>query len=113
MKTCNRFLPAGLGLLLLSIFSFGASIATAQTVTLLPTETFSSGIPGTWTNSTGSWYQSSNGYNGSNGSAVCDIYDYYYPPGLEDKLSAPSVDASSYTGSGDSVFVDFDFSFYE
>src|SRR5665213_2956616 len=112
MKRCNRFFNAGLGLLLLSFFMLAGSRATAQTVSLLSTEDFSSSsLPSGWSStgswSTGdnnSWFWSSNGMGGSNGAAMDDFWDY-----SSDVLSTPSVDASTYTNSSDSVWLDFDF----
>src|SRR5665213_1557097 len=102
MNTWNRLSIAGMCLLFLSIFT---SQAAAVTDTLL-SETFASGLPGTWSDD-GSWFSSSNGYGGSNGSMYCDMYDYYT---TSDYLTAPTVDASNYAADADSVWVDFDFS---
>jgi len=76
-----------------------------QQVTLLSTQTFSSSSmpPSGWT-SGGGFFWSSNGDGGSNGSAVCDIWNYGVGP-----LSTPSINASKYAIAADSVWVDFDF----
>ncbi|MFI5201992.1 MAG: hypothetical protein ACHQNE_06370 [Candidatus Kapaibacterium sp.] len=103
LSASSAMLIAGLCLLFLSIFT---SQAVAVTDTLLSTETFASGLPGTWSDD-GSWFSSSNGNGGSNGSMYCDMYDYIYSP---DYLTAPTVDASNYATDADSVWVDFDFS---
>ncbi len=100
-KPLNNLLSIGLSLLLLCIVT---SRAAAQTDSLLPTETFAEGQPGTWSND-GSWFSSSNGLGGSNGSMYCDMFDYVE----NDFLTAPTVDASNYASGNDSVWVDFDF----
>ncbi len=113
MNTWNKFLRFGLGtLVMLCVAALFASNATAQGsyTTPLPTVTFSSAIPATWTND-GSWYYSANGNGGSNGSAACDIYDYYSPQGRKDKLTTASLNVSAYGVAADSIWVDFDFCF--
>src|SRR5579872_4378071 len=112
MKSCNQLLNTGFGLFLFSFFTLVGSRAYCQTVTLLPSEDFSSSsLPTGWSASGGwatydnnSWFWNSDGYNGSNGSAMDDVWDY-----SSSVLSTPSVDASSYASSSDSVWVDFDF----
>ncbi len=114
----NKFSKLGSGLLALGVFAFALTLgafvpaASAQTVTILPTEGFTSNaLPSGWSGNWGSdnqgsgqWFWSSNGYNGSNGSAMDDIWDYNYTA-----LSTPPKDVSSYGTSSDSVWVDFDF----
>jgi hypothetical protein len=84
--------------------------AVAQYVTLLPVQQFtSSSTPTGWTlplscNTCGQWYWSSNGDGGSNGSVVCDVWDYATNP-----MKTPAINTSSYANSSDSVWVDFDF----
>ncbi|HET6400628.1 MAG TPA: choice-of-anchor D domain-containing protein [Candidatus Kapabacteria bacterium] len=108
MKTWNHLYRAAAGLLLLSIFSFVASSATAQKVTLLASQNFSGSFPPTgWTNA-GGFHQSANGDGGSGGSsygsAWDDVWGYSAVP-----LSTPSENASSYAVAADSVWVDYDF----
>jgi hypothetical protein len=52
------------------------------------------------------WYYSSNGDGGSNGSAVCDLFNYTAGP-----IQSPVIDASSFTASGDNVYLEFDYWF--
>src|SRR5207302_729512 len=96
-------LRVGFGLLILAIFQFLSVRASAQTITLL-SEDFSSGQPPSWSND-GTWFSSSNGNGDYNGSMYVDMWDYWFG---NDVLTTGSVDASGYTGSGDSVWVDFD-----
>jgi hypothetical protein len=95
-------------LLLIAVSSLPNLLFASTTTTLLATETFSGGTfpPTGWTdNSYGTWYQSSNGNGGANGSAVFDFWDCSYNSG---ELLSPSVDASAFSASGDTAFVDFD-----
>src|SRR5579872_2122762 len=95
-NSLNSLFSAGLALLLVTLF--GSQIS-AQT--LLSNQGFGTWLPNNWTNPTGSWYQSGNGANAADGSAVCDMYDYYSGT---DQLTSPAVNANGYT----SVTVDFD-----
>jgi len=93
----NSLFSAGLALLLVTLFG---SQLSAQT--LLSNQGFGTWLPNNWSNPTGSWYQSGNGATSADGSAVCDMYDYYSGT---DQLTSPAVNANGYT----SVTVDFDF----
>ncbi len=78
--------------------------AAAVTDSLLHLETFASGLPGTWSKNS-SWVSSANGNGGTGGSMYCDLYDYEYQHGV---MTTPSLNASQYSASTDSVWIDFD-----
>ncbi len=106
MNTLNRFLKLSSGFLMLGLlFTLLTPRVSAQTVTLMNTEDFSSSAfpPSGWTNG-GGFYWTSYGADGTNGAAYCDVWGYGTGP-----LSTPSVDASAYKGATDSVWVDYDF----
>lgn len=97
-------------LAILLVAGLAAPKASAQKITILPTEGFTSdALPSGWSGNWGSadntdWFWSSDGEGGSNGAAMDDIWDYNYTP-----LSTPAKDVSTYANSSDSVWVDFDF----
>jgi hypothetical protein len=118
MKTRLKFTGALLAAMLLVVLSFVAGESRASTTTTLYSQDFSRStfVPAGWTDNsysdyggnyagTGSgWYWSSTGYNGSNGSALCDYWD-----GCVGPIITPVVDASFYSAAGDTAYVDFDF----
>ena len=114
MKLWNRFIVIMAGLLAIVLFaSVGTQNAFAQIDTLMHTEDFSSSSPwgpsgwngafGYEYNYPGQFFWNSAGNGGYNGSCVGDVWDFCSP------ITTPSVDASTYTASADSVWVDFDF----
>ncbi|HET6402784.1 MAG TPA: choice-of-anchor D domain-containing protein, partial [Candidatus Kapabacteria bacterium] len=111
MKTWNQFYRAAAGMLaMILVAGLAAPKASAQRVTILSTEGFTSdALPSGWSGNWGSadntdWFWSSAGEGGYNGAAMDDIWDYNYTP-----LATPAENVSSYTNSSDSVWVDFDF----
>ena len=97
-------------LLILSFCFLPRAIAQGVTTTLVSTQTFpSSSFPSGWSgsyscNTCGAWYWDANGNGGSNGSAGCDVWDYSTAT-----IGPATFNASSYAGSADSIWVDFDF----
>jgi hypothetical protein len=114
MKNCFRFSRACLASLAMLLFSVVfASNASAQLVTILSSQGFTSSSPwgpSSWTgnfgtehNPDGSWFWTSAGSGGSNGSPAADLW---FGSGT---ITTPSENVSAYANSADMVWVDFDF----
>ncbi len=107
MKSFDLLPRKGFGLGILISIMFVAFPAAAQVTTLLPLQDFNAGaIPAGWTSSNSSWYWWQWGAGGNNGSILCDDAGFFYQA---DPITAPSVDASGFANSSDSIWVDFDF----
>ncbi len=110
----NQRLPlAWLCALVVSLLLSSSQISFAATTDTIFSEDFSSlNFPPTgWTDNSydqwsggSGWYAAADGYNGSNGSLICDIWD-----GSTGMLLTPSLDASQWSSSTDTAYVDFDF----
>ncbi len=114
MKNWNRFFKASCAIAVFVIAGLCATSAIAQYAKILPSQGFTtSALPNGWSapggwytdeEYNGTWFWTANGQGGTNGAAIDDIWDYSSTP-----MSTPSVNVSSYTAPGDSVWVDFDF----
>src|SRR5512140_3493512 len=99
----HRRRPAVIMLLLLAALVFASPSAKAYYSATLLSQDFSGStfVPSGWYDASyGAWMRSSNGRGGSNGSAVVDMWDYYY--GYDD-LQTPAMDASAFQVSNDTV----------